>query len=59
MEGLKVKIVVFNHGEVPTRSGSKEKCTVMRCLNSVDFTNIEPQRVQPFSAIGFGNQVLY
>ena len=32
-------IVVFNHGEVPTCSGSK-KCTVMRYLKSVDFTNM-------------------
>jgi len=40
MERLKVKVVVFNHGEVPTtRSGNKEKCTVMRYLKSVDFTH--------------------
>jgi len=41
MEGLKVKIVVFNHGEVPTpHSGNKEKSTVMRYLKLVDFTHI-------------------
>jgi len=41
MEGLKVKIVVFNHKEVPTpHSGNKEKSTVMWYLKLVDFTHI-------------------
>ena len=44
MEGPKIKVVAFNHGEVPMTSSGKEKSTVMRypiyskiCYETVDF----------------------
>jgi len=53
MEGPKVKIVVFNRGEVPTTLSGK----VPKIGQFYQYSNA--QRVLPFSAMGFGNYVLY
>jgi len=62
MEGPKVKIVVFNRGEVATTHSGKEQgeiyChEVPRISRFYPYSNA--QRVQPFSAMEFSNYVLY
>jgi len=62
MEGLKVKIVVFNRGEVPITHSGKEQGEIY-CHEVPKIGRFYPysnaQRVQPFSTIGFSNYVLY
>jgi len=62
MEGPKVKLVVFNRGEVPTTRSGKEQGEIYRhevpgIGRFYPYSNA--QRVQPFSAMGFSNYVLY
>jgi len=62
MKGPKVKIVAFNCGEVPmTRSGKTQG--EIHCHEVPGIGRFYPysnaQRVQPFSAMGFSNYVLY
>jgi len=56
MEGPKVKIVVFNRGEVPTTRSGKEQGQIYR-HEVPKIGRFYPysiaQRVQPFSAMGF------
>jgi len=62
MEGPKVKIVVFNRREVPTTGSGKEQGEIY-CHEVPKIGRFYPynnaQRVQPFSAMGFSNYVLY
>jgi len=62
MEGPNVKIVVFNREEVPTTRSGKEQGEIYRhevpkISRFYPYSNA--QRVQPFSAMGFINYVLY
>jgi len=61
MEGLKVKLVVFNRGEVPRRSGKEQGEHYCHEVpgNGRFYPYSNAQRVQPFSAMGFSNYVLY
>ena len=62
MEGLKVKLVVFNRGEVPTtRSGKEQGEIYSHEVPGIGrfYPYSNAQRVQPFSAMGFSNYVLY
>jgi len=62
MEGPKVKIVAFNCGEVPTTRSGKEQGKIY-CPEVPKIGQFYPynnaQRVQPFSAMGFSNYILY
>jgi len=62
MKGSKVKIVLFNHGEVPTTRSGKEQGEIYghkvpKIGRFYLYSNA--QRVQPFSVMGFSNYVLY
>jgi len=61
MEG-QVKIVVFNRGEVPMTCFEKEQGEIY-CHEVPKIGRVYPysntQKVQPFSAMGFSNYVLY
>ena len=62
MEGSKVKLVLFNHGEVPMTRSGKEQGEIY-CHDVPGISRFYPysdtQRVQPLSAIGFSNYVAY
>jgi len=62
MEGPRVKIVVFNHGEVPTTRSGREHGEIY-CHEVPKIGRFYPysnaQRVKAFSAMGFSNYVLY
>jgi len=62
MEETKVKLVVFNRGEVPTTCSGKEQGEIY-CHKVTGIGRFYPysnaQRVQPLSAMGFSNYVLY
>jgi len=62
MDGPKVKLVVFNRGEVPTTHSGKEQGEIY-CHEVPGISWFYPysntQRVQPFSAMGFSNYVKY
>jgi len=62
MEGPRVKIIVFNRGEVPTTRSGKEQGEIY-CHQVPKIGWFYPcsnaQRVQAFSAMGFSNYVLY
>jgi len=58
MKGPKVKIAVFNRGEVPTTRSGKEQREIY-CREVPKIGQLYPysnaQRVQPFSMMGFSN----
>jgi len=62
MEGSKVKLVVFNRGEVPTTCSGKEQGEIY-CHKVPKIGRFYPysntQRVQSFSVMRFSNYVLY
>jgi len=61
MEGPKVKLVVFNHREVPMTCSGKEQEEIC-CHEVLGIGQFYPygnvQRVQPLSMMGFSNYVL-
>jgi len=65
MEGPKVKLVVFNCGEVPTTRSGKTQGEIYSyyCHEVPGIGRFYPysnaKRMQPLSAMGFSNYVLY